>query len=51
MLIEHIREKTRQILEKEEAYIKGIWAVDCLFNPNNNERVFDFKFLVVKSLT
>jgi uncharacterized UPF0146 family protein len=50
MLIENIRKKTRKIIEKEEVYIKGIWSVDCLFNPNNNERVFDFKFLVVKSL-
>ena len=50
MLMEDIRDKTKAILEKEDAYIKGIWSVDCLFNPDIHERVFDFKFLVVKSI-
>jgi hypothetical protein len=48
--MEKIREKARALLIQDEAYIKGIWSVDCLFNPDDHERVFDFKFLVVKSL-
>jgi len=50
MLIDRIREKTQAILKRDEARIRGIWSVDCIFNPNAQERIFDFKFLVIKSL-
>jgi hypothetical protein len=49
MLIEEIRKKAQELLRQEDIFIKGIWSVDCLFNPDNKERVFDFKFLVIKS--
>ena len=41
--IEHIiLERTNE----SDRIIRGIWGVDCLFNPLNNGRVFDYKFIV-----
>lgn len=43
---------------REELYIKcalderkitGLWATDCLYNPMNNGRVFQYKFLVLQT--
>lgn len=50
MLIDDIRKKAGEIIHDNDIYIKGIWSVDCMFNPNAHERVFDYKFLVVKSI-
>lgn len=35
---------------KSDRIIQGIWSVDCLFNPSNNGRIFDYKFIVAQSL-
>ncbi len=31
---------------KSDRILRGIWGVDCFFNPSNNGRVFDYKFIV-----
>lgn len=31
---------------KSDRIIRGIWSVDCFFNPSNNGRVFNYKFIV-----
>lgn len=33
-----------------ERIIKGIWSVDCLYNPENNGRIFNYKFLVSQTM-
>jgi len=53
MTIDSIREIEKSVLERSAAQdrqVKGIWGVDCLFNPSNNGRVFDYKFLVTQTL-
>lgn len=30
--------------------VRGLWSVDCLYNPSNNGRVFDYKFLVSQTI-
>lgn len=32
-----------------ERVIVGIWAIDCLYNPQHNERVFKYKIIIVQS--
>lgn len=47
-------DKIEQIIientNKSERLVQGIWAVDCLFNPSNNRRIFDYKFIVSQSI-
>ena len=48
-----LEEIERQISCKTEAkdrVIKGIWGVDCLFNPVGNGRIFDYKILISQTL-
>ncbi|MCT4542631.1 MAG: DUF364 domain-containing protein [Vallitalea sp.] len=50
MILENIKQHTLQNFTKEDdLFIRGIWSVDCLFNPNLNERTFNYKFLVVQN--
>lgn len=30
----------------QDRILKGIWSVDCLYNPSDNGRIFDYKFIV-----
>ncbi len=52
MLIDKIRdfvsEKVVSGGNEDDLYIRGLWAVDCLFQPKN-ERLFDIKFLVAQT--
>ena len=29
-----------------ERIINGLWSVDCLYNPKNNGRIFNYKFII-----
>lgn len=52
MIIDEIRTaiKGRATAENRDDYrIRGIWSVDCLFKPNPDERVFNYKFIVVQT--
>jgi len=42
-----IKEKN---LTDQELTIRGLWAVDCLFKPNVNERTFNYKFIVAQTI-
>lgn len=39
-----------QNTNKEERIIRGLWSVDCFFNPANNGRVFDYKFIISQTV-
>jgi hypothetical protein len=41
-----IEQKIIEYSEKKDRIVRGLWGVDCLYNPTNNGRVFDYKFLV-----
>lgn len=48
-----LNEIERQIKLKtdhKDRTIRGIWGIDCLFNPANNGRVFDYKILISQTL-
>ena len=43
----------KQILNSttsSDRIVKGIWSVDCLYNPAGNGRIFDYKFLVSQTI-
>lgn len=48
--IEAIEEQILVHTTKKDREIRGLWGIDCLYNPINNGRVFDYKFLVSQSL-
>ena len=48
--IQDIENGIREHSASEDRRVKGIWGVDCLFNPSNNGRIFDYKFLVTQTL-
>lgn len=53
MILNSIRKAAKEKLEesnKDNFIIRGIWAVDCLFNPNPKERVFNYKFIVAQTV-
>lgn len=51
MLIEFMRESLKQAqIKNEDALIKGMWGVDCLFQPKKDERVFDCDFVVAQTM-
>lgn len=53
MILDNIREGVRQKAaetNKEDFLVRGIWSVDCLFNPNPKERVFNYKFIVTQTV-
>lgn len=51
MILEDVRQLTKDRFSiKDDLYIRGLWSVDCLFNPNLNERVFNYKFLVAQNI-
>jgi hypothetical protein len=35
---------------KTESIIQGIWNIDCLFQPNVQERIFDCNFLIAQTI-
>lgn len=50
--MESLKEIEKDIIKKtskSERIVHGIWGVDCFFNPANNGRVFDYKFLVTQT--
>ncbi len=53
MILDDIRDKVKkQVSERgaEDLYIRGLWAVDCLFNPDPKERVFNYKFIIAQTI-
>lgn len=52
MLLEEIRRSVlnNTELKDEDLTIRGLWAVDCLFKPNPDERTFNFKFIVAQTI-
>ena len=48
--LEIIEKSILEYSSKQDREVKGIWGVDCLFNPKNNNRVFDYKFLISQTL-
>lgn len=47
--IEKIREELMRKCKKADRKILGIWATDCLYNPPQNERIFNCKFIIVQT--
>jgi len=48
-----LNEIERQIFEltsEKDRQIQGLWNVDCLYNPTNNGRIFDYKFLISQTI-
>ncbi len=51
MIINEIRKKIQNgNIKKEDSIVKGLWGVDCLFQPQPTERVFDCKFLIAQTI-
>ena len=48
--IDHIESNILEMSSAEDRVVKGIWNVDCLYNPANNGRVFDLNFLVSQTI-
>lgn len=44
--ISEIEQIIRERTDRTDRILRGIWGVDCFFNPSNNGRVFDYKFIV-----
>lgn len=47
--LDELKEIIKNKVEKENRVIRGIWSVDCLYNPAENGRVFDYKFIVAQT--
>ena len=52
MMLDKIKESIVKSdkVDKEQLTIRGLWAVDCLFRPNVNERTFNYKFIVAQTV-
>jgi len=48
--IEAIEKRILEHSTTQDRQVKGIWGVDCLFNPINNGRIFDYKFIVSQTM-
>lgn len=44
--IKEIQQIIGERTNKSDRVLRGIWGGDCIFNPSNNGRVFDYKFIV-----
>jgi hypothetical protein len=47
--IEAIKNEILSHTNAEQRRIKGIWSVDCLYNPAGNGRIFNYKFLLTQT--
>jgi len=51
VILQQIRDSIiNKNLAEEQLVIRGLWAVDCLFKPNVNERTFNYKFIVAQTI-
>lgn len=51
MILDDIKNSIKEKnLTEQELTIRGLWAVDCLFKPNVNERTFNYKFIVAQTI-
>lgn len=48
--LEEIEKEIRATTTPDERIVSGIWGVDCLFNPCNNGRIFDCKFILAQTM-
>lgn len=48
--IDNIEKKILETSSKDDRIIRGIWGIDCLFNPINNGRIFSYKFLISQTV-
>lgn len=44
-----LRKKLLNISSQDDRTVIGVWATDCLYNPANNGRIFQYKFLIVQT--
>lgn len=52
VMITQMSEKAQHLsqnMDNDLFRIKGVWNIDLLFNPNKNERKFEYKLLVVQT--
>lgn len=47
--ISDLKKYIEKNIDKRDRIVRGIWSVDCLFNPGSNGRVFNYKFLVAQT--
>ena len=48
--LKDIEDNIMELTSNRDRCINGLWSVDCLYNPSNNGRVFDYKFLVAQTI-
>jgi hypothetical protein len=51
--MESIIEIKKQVMDNtipEDRRVKGIWCVDCLYNPKDNGRIFKYKFIISQTV-
>lgn len=48
--LKEIEKHIFELTSEKDRQIQGLWSVDCLYNPSNNGRVFDYKFLISQTL-
>lgn len=48
--IDEIKNRVYKTTQPDDRRIKGIWDVDCLYNPKDNGRVFNYNFIISQTI-